>query len=344
MYENQTYQVILQRMLARIPSDIDKREGSIIYDALAPAALELAQLYAELDTNINLSFAGTSSGEYLDRCIAWSGITRKPATKAKLKGLFYDAGNRPFNIPIGKRFSISSVTFVAVEQIAAGQFVMECETAGNIGNQQVGTLLPIDYIDGLARGELTEILIPGEEKESDASLLDRYQQKVTKPVTGGNRYQYEVWARNNPGVGKAKAFPEWNGPLSVKVALLGTDMTAPSPAVIGEVAEYIESVRPIGAQVTVEAAGEVPIDVSAKLTVTAGTDLQQASAVFEKALQQYLVSLAFEDPWVRYARIANLILDTPGVLDYSNLTVNGGTGNIQIEDGNVAVMGTVVLT
>ena len=36
MYENITYESILQRMLDRIPDDMDKREGAVIYDALAP--------------------------------------------------------------------------------------------------------------------------------------------------------------------------------------------------------------------------------------------------------------------------------------------------------------------
>ena len=42
MYEDMTYEHILQGMLNRVPDDIDKREGSVIYDALAPAAYFLA--------------------------------------------------------------------------------------------------------------------------------------------------------------------------------------------------------------------------------------------------------------------------------------------------------------
>lgn len=41
MYEEVTYEEILERMLERVPDDMDKREGSLIYDALAPAAIEL---------------------------------------------------------------------------------------------------------------------------------------------------------------------------------------------------------------------------------------------------------------------------------------------------------------
>ena len=39
-----TYEEILQRMLGRVPNTIDKREGSLIYTALAPAAAELIQM------------------------------------------------------------------------------------------------------------------------------------------------------------------------------------------------------------------------------------------------------------------------------------------------------------
>jgi len=61
-------------------------------------------------------------------------------------------------------------------------------------------------------------------------------------------------------------------------------------------------------------------------------------------LRLYLKTLAFVDPVVRYSRIANVILDADAVLDYSNLTLNGGTTNISITDGSVAVVGTVSVT
>ena len=41
MYEALTFEAILERMLGRVDDSFDKREGSVIYDALAPAAVEL---------------------------------------------------------------------------------------------------------------------------------------------------------------------------------------------------------------------------------------------------------------------------------------------------------------
>nr|WGD74615.1 hypothetical protein P5668_08845 [Bacillus subtilis] len=44
MFEDQTFEVIMDRMLNSISADIDTREGSVIYNALAPAAAELVQV------------------------------------------------------------------------------------------------------------------------------------------------------------------------------------------------------------------------------------------------------------------------------------------------------------
>ena len=55
MYEEVTYEDIMDRMLERVPDEFDKREGSVIYDALAPAAVELMQMYIELDAILQVA-------------------------------------------------------------------------------------------------------------------------------------------------------------------------------------------------------------------------------------------------------------------------------------------------
>ena len=63
-YENMTYEVILQRMMERVTTkypNLDNREGSIIFNALAPAALELAIMYTELENVLNESFVETAT-------------------------------------------------------------------------------------------------------------------------------------------------------------------------------------------------------------------------------------------------------------------------------------------
>lgn len=67
MYENQTYDAIMARLLAAVPDTLDKREGSFIWDALSPAALELAQAYFNLDIAYQQTFAADASGESLEK-------------------------------------------------------------------------------------------------------------------------------------------------------------------------------------------------------------------------------------------------------------------------------------
>lgn len=68
--------------------EIDTREGSLIYDALAPASIELRIMYMEFDVIMNETFADTAHREWLIKRCAERGITPYPAKKAILKGVF----------------------------------------------------------------------------------------------------------------------------------------------------------------------------------------------------------------------------------------------------------------
>ena len=43
-----TYEYLIAQALSKVPENLDKREGSIIYDSLAPACYELSEFYMEL--------------------------------------------------------------------------------------------------------------------------------------------------------------------------------------------------------------------------------------------------------------------------------------------------------
>lgn len=69
MYEDQTYEAILDRLLENTRDDIDKTEGSVLYTAIAPAGLEFAIHYTELDGLIREGYADTC-----DRDNRYSGV------------------------------------------------------------------------------------------------------------------------------------------------------------------------------------------------------------------------------------------------------------------------------
>ena len=142
------YEVILERMLSRVSTEVDKREGSIIYDAIAPAAAELAQMYITLKYNIDLVFVDTASDKYLERLANQVGIERKEATYAVKEAEFYNAeDNSLMDINIGERFTIEDLIYKAIEKISTGKYRVQCETPGIIGNSVTGNMIPVNYIE-----------------------------------------------------------------------------------------------------------------------------------------------------------------------------------------------------
>lgn len=205
-----TYDEILERMLSRVSDKFDKREGSVIFDTHSPTALELQMLYVELNTLIAEAYGDSASREYLIRRCKERGIAPYEATKAILKGEF-----TPNNIDVtGKRFNIGSMNFIALEKIADGEYQMQCESPGIVGNQQLGTMIPIEYIEGLETAELTEILIPGEDEEKTEDLRTRYFDSFNEKAFGGNVQDYLEKTNAIAGVGSTKVTRVWNSDIS----------------------------------------------------------------------------------------------------------------------------------
>lgn len=237
MYENVTYEDILQRMLDRVPDSMDKREGSIIYDALAPAAVELQLMYIEFDIILQETFADTASREYLIRRAAERGIIPIAATHAILKGEFTPS---TLNIPIGARFSCGTLNYAVTEKISDGAYKLECETEGETGNAQFGQMIPIDYIEGLETCYLTELLIPGEDEEATEDIRTRYFDTFDTKPFGGNQKDYIQKTNALPGVGSTKVTPVWKGGGTVLLTILDSNFDAASSTLVKSVQEAID--------------------------------------------------------------------------------------------------------
>lgn len=204
-----THDEILERMLSRVSDKFDKREGSVIFDTHSPTAIELEILYVQLNTLVSEAYGDTASREFLIKRCKERGIVPYEATHTILKGEF-----TPSNINvIGQRFNIGSINFIVFEKIQDGQYKVQCESAGVIGNQQLGTMIPIDYIEGLKTAELTEILIPGEDEEDTEALRKRYFNSFDEQAFGGNVRDYLIKTNSIPGVGSTKVTRTWNNDL-----------------------------------------------------------------------------------------------------------------------------------
>lgn len=268
------------------------------------------------------------------------------------------------NIPAGTRFrTLDGKIEVETTQdriLAQGETQVSVPamvtTVGTAGMLKTGTELKVFGVSvGLV--ESINVAAPGFTGGRDPETAEQLRQRLLlirrSPGTSGNKAQYVKWALSVSGVGGAYVEPLWDGRGTVKVYLLDT---AKQPAAVGlveAVQSYIDpvphgsgtGVAPIGAVVTVVAAPEVTIDIEAVVTLTAGKSLGEVTEEFMASMQEYFRTIAYSaDPTVRIAKIGNILLDTSGIMDYSQLSINAGSGNITILPGSVAVLGMVNLS
>ena len=335
MYENITYESILERMLERVPNTFDKREGSVIYDALAPAALELQNMYIELDNVLNESFADTATLPYLVRRAAEKGINQFPATSAILKVISTPS---TIEIPIGSRFSLNELNYVITEKITDGEYTIQCETPGVVGNSQFGNIIPIDYIQGLETIEITEVLIPGQDEEDVEELRSRYMNSMTSNAYGGNIADYKEKVGTLKGVGGLKVIPVWNGGGTVKIVFVNTEFDVPSPELVANIQEQVDpsgnsgkgyGIAPIGHVVTVEGVTAVKIDIVTEIFYDEDWSWETSASEILKAIDDYFLELSKE--WddtnklvVRISQIESRILNCEGVTDVTGTTLKIG--------------------
>lgn len=350
MYEHITYEGILDRMLDRVPNRLDKREASVIYDALAPAAWELFTMYMQLDVILNETFADTASWDYLVKRAAERGIEPDSATFAVMRGEFN------IDVPIGSRFSLEEYNYTVIEKIDTGVYSLRAETVGSNPNQYLGSLIPIDYIEGLTNAQLTEVLIPGENEEELETLRRRYFNSFNSQAFGGNKADYVEKVNSLDGVGGVKVYRVWDGGGTVKLVIINSDYQMPSTTLINSVQTQVDPVKnqgegvgiaPIGHIVTVTGVDKTTVNIEFTITYQTGWTWPDISTAVENAIDNYFYELSksWEESTnliVRISQIETRLLDIEGVLDIANTKINSLEENLQISPDNIPVRGDVI--
>ena len=348
-YENVTYEFIMKRMLDKVSTDhpnLDTREGSIIFNALASAAVEMAIMYTELDNSRNESFVDTATREYKLIACKQMGIdtTQFEAHAGTHKAEFN------VEVPIGSTWNCDLYNYEVIEYLGLeGElhtYSMLCDTMGTAPNNTKGDLTAIsDYPIGLSHAKLVECLIEGENAKSDEEIVKTYYEYVNSTVTDGNVAQYKRWCSEYDGIGNSKIFPLWEGEGTVKVSILSASNNKATDELIEEFQEYLDpgttgmgdGVAPIGAFVTVTTATEVPINVEANIKMKSGYTNTSGIAT---ALDEFLSKLAYEKNQVSYMTVGATILDVTGVEYVSDLKVNGGIDDIMLGEEEIPTLGT----
>lgn len=345
---NNSYEQILQRLLARVDDSLDKREGSIIYDALAPAAAELAQCYIAMDIYSNQSYLLDATGVNLDNRVADYGLERIQATYSQAEVLTYNTNQQLMSVPIGTRFATPNeyggVNFQVIQQVTTGKYIAQCETLGAVGNNYTGALLPLETVNNLGSAVISSIYKPGEDEETDDTLRNRALEKLNQEAFAGNKSAYRQMAIAIDGVEDAKVFPIWNGGGTVKLAIVAANHTIPSSSFINQVQTLIDPIAnqgqgiglaPIGHSVTVVAPTKQNINISATLTLDTGYTIEQLQSAIEEQLANYLYQVQedfiTENTLIIYlSKITAAILNVSQVKNVSNLKINNNASDLTI--------------
>lgn len=357
-----TYDYLMELALSFVPDDRDKRQGSVIFDALAPFCQVLAAGAIQLRNFYTQTYAVTATGEDLDNRVAEQGITRYAATYAVRKIAVADEAGNPVVLPIGARFSTVSSTdpvnytvtaqYVEDGVAIAGSYEATCEELGAVGNQYSGNMINITFIQGLASAYMSTILVPARDEETDDELRERYFDALNQKAFGGNIADYKEKVKAIEGVGDVQIYPVWAGGGTVKLSIVDPTYGVCSPEFIATVQEKIDpenaqgdtgtglGIAPIGHKVTVVTPSEVTVDVRATIVLGAGYTLGQVEGAIEEAVAGYIQSL--RESWadatelneyhcdVFVSRVSAAIVNVPGVSNVTSVTLNGAAQDISL--------------
>jgi len=114
---------------------------------------------------------------------------------------------------LNARFSIGELNYYVSADRGNGTYEITCETVGEAGNDYTGTVIPIEYVEGLETCTVTSILVPGEDEEDTETFRQRYFNSLNAQAFGGNRIDYIEKVNAIPGVGGVKVYRAWNSEL-----------------------------------------------------------------------------------------------------------------------------------
>lgn len=345
---------------------VDTRQGSIYYDAVVGHCLRTAKFYEDLKITANQIMLDSATGDQLDQIGKEHGMERNSAIAAKWT--FLCEGIEPNT---GTRFLVDTMYFVLSKE--NGKLYLTAELSGNSGNDVAAgaRAVPLVNVEGLVAANIGEIFIYGVDREGDESFRQRIREKIGGPAENGNKQHYKTWCEETPGVGRAKIFPLWAGPNTVKAVIFDVNGGPPLESLVKDVQNHVDPITKgytvevggviytvgdglgegtanIGAHFLAVGASGYEINVSFLAVCKEGGTKENVETEVSEALSNEFSRLALEgedntEVIIRYTTIGSLISGCHSVLDYSDLKINGDTHNIAIGVDSVAILGEVAV-
>lgn len=364
MYEDRTAETIRDEMLDDLQEQLGltTQPGGYLDTIIGRAATEIAKVYATLEGLTSMLFVDESSEGFLDlHGETYYNMPRKNGSAAQATMTF--SGDPGMVIPAGTAFlTADGLEFNLLDDVtlgSSGKGIGQVQAAGvGIAYNVAADALTRMYVNlsGLTEWH-NATASGGSDRETGDAYFARIDERRKRPPTSGNVHHYRQWALEVPGVGAAKVVPLSNGPGTVGILVVGTDMSPAGVAIVGDVATHIDAERPIGPSVIIAAPAPIAINVTAAVELGRAGDVETVAASFGAELAVYLrdvieakYSAVYAGPSedvaykVLYNRVAALLMGVDGVDNYTALTLSGSMADVTIAAGAVPVLGEVSVT
>ena len=326
-------------------------EGTFLHDAFYPVSEEIDHvLDVDLPEAFDRHMVDTATGEDLDRLSVAVGVYRKSAARAT--GMLQLSGAVGAECPIGALFGTEAGRLYALTRSGiippAGVLALPAQAVdpGAAGNAEAGTITRrVTAITGITSVTNPEAFGGGTDPETDALLRERVLDRLRNPPASGCARDYIRWAKEVPGVEDAKCLVRWDGPGTIKVVIAGTGMVGADAETVDACFLHVDEERPAGGPVlTVVSATPLAINVQASVVLQRGFTAAAVGEAFVPVLAAWLREQAFAAKYISHAQLGHRLLAVTGVQDYTDLRINGQSGNLALPGDSVPVTGTVTLS
>lgn len=230
-------------------------------------------------------FAITADGDNLDLHGAEFGLARRPASPADGNVIFTTTD--AIAVDAGAQLARTDGVVLIAQQAGtlngAGNLTIAVEAASGGLNTSTAANAPLSILSGVSGPSASTALVAvdssglaggldiepdGEPYTTDLSTYrGRILFRKRNPPFGGCPADYVQWATNVTGVTRVFVERNWNGPGTVRVFPIMDDLFAaaggvPGAADIERVTEYLASVQPSDALVTVQAPAPVIVNLT----------------------------------------------------------------------------------
>lgn len=237
---------------------------------------------------------------------------------------------------------------------AVGVHASVAGSAGNVGSAAITQVL--SPLAGAPTVTNQQPASGGADVESDERYRLRILAAYGQASGAGNVADYVRWALTIPQIGFVTVQPLWAGAGTVRLIITDRGNDPLSASIVTQLQIYLDPVpqqgqgqAPIGALVTVATPSSLAVNSVGVITHAAGYTLDGTAGsiptrpTITTAIQNYLNSLPPGQNAVLNAVIRQ-IMEVPGVIDVSGVTLNGSALNVTVGALQVATAGTVNLS